>query len=94
MRRTLTMGRLPDDRHESTSPGDPAVKHRSHVIPFVLVALAAMIVLVPRSGTGFGVGLGLVLLLCPLVMGTMMWLMMRRPGHDASPPQTKVEIPE
>ncbi|MEQ1874576.1 MAG: hypothetical protein ABL953_12700 [Ilumatobacteraceae bacterium] len=69
------------------------MKNRSHVIPFVFVAIAAMIFLVPRSGAGFGVGLGLVLLLCPLVMGTMMWLMMRRPDaasehreHAQAPP--------
>ncbi len=55
------------------------MKHRSHLIPFVLVALAAMIFLVPSGGTGFGLGLGLILVLCPLVMGTMRWLMMRRP---------------
>ena len=51
-----------------------------------VVALAAMIFLVPRGGIGFGVGLGLVLLLCPLVMGTMMWLMMRRPDAATEHP--------
>lgn len=69
------------------------MKHRSHVIPFVLVALAAMIVLFPRNGTGFGVGLGLVLLLCPLLMGTMMWLMMRRPDAVREHPE-HVQSPE
>ena len=68
------------------------MKNRSHVIPFVLVALAAMIFLAPRSGAGFGVGLGLVLLLCPLVMGTMMWLMMRRPDA-ASEHREQVQAP-
>lgn len=47
----------------------------------MIVALVAMIFLAPRSNAGFGLGIGLVLLLCPLVMGSMMWLMMRQ--HDA-----------
>ena len=57
------------------------MNHRSRMIPFMIIALVAMVFLAPRSSAGFGVGIGLALLLCPLVMGSMMWLMMRK--HDA-----------
>lgn len=63
------------------------MNHRSRMIPFMIVALVAMIILVPRSSAGFGVGIGLALLLCPLVMGSMMWLMMRQ--NDAPADHTE-----
>ena len=62
------------------------MKHRSHLICFALIGLAAMFFLIPRSSAGFGAGIGFALLLCPLVMGTMMWLMMRRPDTSSNQP--------
>lgn len=58
------------------------MKHRNHMIPCVIVALMAIAFLFTQGRISLGAGAGLALLLCPLVMGTMMWLLMRRP--DAS----------
>jgi hypothetical protein len=69
------------------------MKHRNHVIPCVIIALIAIAFLSTRGSISLGAGAGVALLLCPLVMGTMMWLLMRRPGGSAANsghPQTSV----
>ncbi|MBI4883904.1 MAG: hypothetical protein HY826_07610 [Actinobacteria bacterium] len=63
------------------------MKHRNHMILVAAVAFVAMIVLVPRGIRPFGAGVGFALLLCPLVMGTMMWMMMRRTDGPTQNPE-------
>jgi hypothetical protein len=58
------------------------VKHRNHIIPCVIVAAIAVVFLATGGSTPLGAGVGFLLLLCPLLMGAVMWLLMRRP--DAS----------
>lgn len=59
------------------------MKHRNHMIPCMIVAALA-VVLIATGSLPFGAGIGLVLLLCPLLMGTMMWLMMRQPAAPSA----------
>ncbi len=59
------------------------MKHRNHMIPCVIIALIAIAFLSTRGSISLGAGAGVALLLCPLVMGTVMWLLMRRPDGSA-----------
>ena len=59
------------------------MKHRNHMIPCLIVAALA-VVLIATGSLPFGAGIGLVLLLCPLLMGTMMWLLMRQPAAPSA----------
>ena len=56
------------------------MKHRNHMIPCVIIAVVAMAVLALSGSSPLGAGIGLTLLLCPLLMGTVMWLLMRQPN--------------
>lgn len=59
------------------------MKHR-HMIPCVVIAVIAMLALALTGSAPLGAGVGLALLLCPLVMGTVMWLLMRQPNRPAT----------
>lgn len=62
------------------------MKHHNHMIPCVILAAITMSVLALSGSAPLGAGIGLILLLCPLLMGTVMWLLMRQPDgpttHD------------
>ena len=60
------------------------MKHRSHMIPCVIIAVLAMSVLALSGSAPLGAGIGLTLLLCPVLMGTVMWLLMRQPSGPAT----------
>ena len=60
------------------------MKHRKLMIPCAIIAVIALTVLATNGSTSFGVGIGLVLVLCPLLMGTMMWMLMRQPKAPAA----------
>jgi len=94
-----------DHRHarpRRTPHREPAMNHRNHLIP-CLIAAAVAIVLFTTIGTNpIGAGLGVAFLLCPIVMGTVMWLLMRqekpttidrqrdmRPNRQRQPPGTE-----
>lgn len=54
------------------------MNHRSHLVP-CLIAVAVALVLLTTIGTNpLAAGLGVAFLLCPIVMGTVMWLLMRQ----------------
>jgi hypothetical protein len=62
---------------------EPTVKHRSHMIGCAIVAMV-VVALAVSGRAPLTAGVGLTLLLCPLLMGTAMWLMMRRPQGSAT----------
>lgn len=61
------------------------MKHHNHMIPCVIIAVIAMMILTLSGSTPLGAGFGLTLLLCPLLMGMVMWLLMRQPSGSAAP---------
>lgn len=58
------------------------MNHRRHLLCLVPIGLAAVLFLV-GGGSAMFAGVGLALVLCPLVMGTVMWLLMRQPSTTA-----------
>jgi hypothetical protein len=54
------------------------------MIPCVIIAVIAMSVLALSASAPLGAGIGLTLLLCPLLMGTVMWVLMRQPNGPAT----------
>lgn len=58
------------------------MNHRNHLVP-CLIAAGVAIVLLTRIGTNpLAAGLGVAFLLCPIVMGAVMWLLMRPTEAD------------
>lgn len=63
------------------------MNRRRHLICAAAAVGLAVWFLVVRSGGGALAGVSLALLLCPLVMGVVMWLLMRQP--QSAPQQSK-----
>ena len=59
------------------------MKHRHHMIPCAVIALIATVAIALSGSAPLGAGIGLTLLLCPLLMGTVMWLLMCQPKASA-----------
>lgn len=59
------------------------MNHRRHLLCLVPIGLAAVLFLV-SGGSAMLAGVGLALVLCPLVMGTVMWLLMRQQPSKAT----------
>lgn len=55
------------------------MNHRKHVIPCLVAALVAMTLFATAGAYPLAAGVGLALLLCPIVMETVTWLLMRQP---------------
>jgi hypothetical protein len=53
------------------------------MIPCVVIAAIAVVALALAGSAPLGAGVGLTLLLCPLLMGTVMWVLMRQPDQPA-----------
>lgn len=71
------------------------MNHRNHLVP-CLIAAAVAIVLFTTIGTNpLAAGLGVAFLLCPIVMGTVMWLLMRqqKPTTNDRQPADQPERP-
>lgn len=65
------------------------MNHRHHLIcVFAAVGLAAWFLMAGNGGLAFA-GVSLALLICPLVMGVVMWLLMRQP--QSPPHQSETE---
>ena len=64
------------------------MNHRMHRL-CLIAALAMLAVLMIGSSSSIGLGVGLLLLVCPIVMGTMMWFLMR----PTTPRQETVQVP-
>ena len=62
------------------------MSHRHHLICLIAAGGLAVWFLVAGSGGLALAGVSLALLICPLVMGVVMWLLMRQPQ---SPPQQR-----
>ncbi len=61
------------------------MNHRHHLIcALATVGLAAWLLVAGNGGAGLG-GVSLALLICPLVMGSVMWLLMRQPNSPSEP---------
>ncbi len=73
------------------------MNHRHHLMCLVAaVGLGGFLLVVGNGGLAFA-GLGLALLICPLVMGGVMWLLMRQPQAkrdriDAQPPEVHAPV--
>lgn len=69
------------------------MKHRDHMI-LCGIAILVAVMLFARGGAGpLAAGFGFALLLCPIVMGAVMWLLMRQPKNSSSP-SVQHDIPE
>lgn len=55
------------------------MSHRHHLVCAVAAVGLAVLFLAAADGGAALAGVGLALLICPLVMGTVMWLLMRQP---------------
>ena len=58
-----------------------------HLTPYALAALVAIMLVGALGRNPLAAGIGLAFLLCPLVMGVVMWLLMRQPGRSTSSSQ-------
>ncbi|MBI4936410.1 MAG: hypothetical protein HY828_21230 [Actinobacteria bacterium] len=66
------------------------MSHRHHLIcVFAAVGLAAWFLVAGNGGAALA-GVSLALLICPMVMGIVMWLLMRQPN---SAPQHAKNVP-
>lgn len=70
------------------------MNHRKHMIPCLIALVAAMTFFAMAGSNPLAAGLGLAFLLCPIVMGTVVWLLMRQPTRplraDSRPAQEAV----
>jgi len=65
------------------------MNRRHHLICVVAaVGLAVWFLVAGNGGTALA-GVSLALLICPLVMGAVMWMLMRQPKSASAPPQTE-----
>lgn len=73
------------------------MNHRNHLIPCVLAVIVAVALFSAAGANPLAAGVGLAFLVCPIVMGIVMWLLMRQPSsatavseHDGRgrPPMT------
>ena len=64
------------------------MSHRHHLICLTAAAGLVLWVLLAGSGGLAVAGLSLALLVCPLVMGTVMWMLMRQPQATPNPSKT------
>ncbi len=64
------------------------MSHRHHLICLTAAAGLVLWVLLAGSGGLAVAGLSLALLICPLVMGAVMWMLMRQPRTTSSPGTT------
>ena len=55
------------------------MNHRNHLVPCLIAAVVAIVLLTTIRTNPLAAGLGVAFLLCPIVMGTVMWLLMRQP---------------
>lgn len=62
------------------------MSHRKHIVPCVIAMLVAITLLATVGATPLVAGVGLAFLLCPIVMGTVMWLLMRQPKAEHPQP--------
>ena len=60
------------------------MNHRNHLVPCLIAAAVAIVLLTTIGTNPVGAGLGVAFLLCPIVMGTVMWLLMRQPKPIAT----------
>ncbi|MEP7114649.1 MAG: hypothetical protein ABI862_15390 [Ilumatobacteraceae bacterium] len=61
------------------------MKHRQHMILGGIAIVVAFMLLARGGASPLAAGFGFALLLCPIVMGTVMWLLMRQPKNSSSP---------
>jgi hypothetical protein len=61
------------------------MKHRDHMILCGIAILVAVMLFARGGASPLAAGFGFALLLCPIVMGTVMWLLMRQPKNSGSP---------
>jgi hypothetical protein len=61
------------------------VKHRNHMILGGIAVLVAVMLLGGGGANPLAAGIGLAFLICPIVMGIVMWLLMRKPSSPISP---------
>ena len=60
------------------------MNHRNHLVPCLIAAAVAIVLLTTIGSNPLAAGLGVAFLLCPIVMGTVMWLLMRQPKPIAT----------
>lgn len=61
------------------------MNHRHHMILCGLAILVAIMLFSGGGASPLAAGIGLAFLLCPIVMGVVMWLLMRQPSNPSSP---------
>jgi len=53
------------------------MNHRHHSLVMISVGAVVMMMLLVTGANATAIGVGLAFLVCPIVMGTVMWLLMR-----------------
>lgn len=61
------------------------MKHRQHMILCGIAVLGAVMLFARGGASPLAAGFGFALLLCPIVMGTVMWLLMRQTNNPSAP---------
>jgi hypothetical protein len=69
------------------------VNHRNHLIPCVLAVIVAVALFSAAGANPLAAGVGLAFLVCPIVMGVVMWLLMRQPSSSTAPREHDGERP-
>ncbi len=69
------------------------MKHRDHMILCGIAILVAVMLFARPGASPLAAGFGFALLLCPIVMGIVMWLLMRQPKNSSFPRKQR-DIPE
>jgi hypothetical protein len=71
------------------------MNHRNHLVPCLIAAAVAIVLLTTIGTNPLAAGLGVAFLLCPIVMGTVMWLLMRQQKSQTTPTERpRVDIEE
>jgi hypothetical protein len=55
------------------------MRNRKHLVPCILATVVAITLFATVGSNPLAAGVGLAFLICPIVMGTVMWLLMRQP---------------
>lgn len=68
------------------------MSHRgNHLLPCVFAAIVAVALLAAFGANPIAAGVGAAFLICPIVMGTVMWLLMRQPKHSTPDAQSQTD---
>lgn len=66
---------------------------RHHSLPLMALGVAGVVLLLVIGADTAALGIGLAFLVCPIVMGIVMWLLMRQPAPRTAARQPRPPVP-